>query len=441
MRQRVVRVALTAVLVALVLLAVPLALAVRYSLYAGQRDSLERAALAAAVRVNPDYTTGDPAELPAAASGQHLGLYDPRLRLRVGNGPRNGDDAVRRALAGRVTRSSSGGDLVAAVPVPHAERVIGVVRASSPVADVQGRVFAGWAALAGTAVVALTVAVLVARRQARALAAPLEDLSRHCRAVTEGDLTARAAPSAVAEIDQVARTHNDMLHSLSELLRHERDFTANASHQLRTPLTGLQLTLETGLAQDDARPALQEALADTRRLHETVEEVLRLSRSAGQPRPTAPDRPVGELLARTEERWRGLLARDGRRLELAVQDAPDDVRVPGGPIAEILGVLLDNARVHGRGTVRVTVRDLDDALAFDIADEGTVEGDGVRLFERGHSGGGPGTGIGLALARDLAVTLGGRLSLARPAPTTFTLLLPVRRERSTARDGIGQGGR
>ncbi|MBA2813820.1 HAMP domain-containing histidine kinase [Streptomyces sp. KM273126] len=441
MRQRVVRVALTAVLVALVLLAVPLALAVRYSLYAGQRDSLERAALAAAVRVNPDYTTGDPAELPAAASGQHLGLYDPRLRLRVGNGPRNGDDAVRRALAGRVTRSSSGGDLVAAVPVPHAERVIGVVRASSPVANVQGRVFAGWAALAGTAVVALTVAVLVARRQARALAAPLEDLSRHCRAVTEGDLTARAAPSAVAEIDQVARTHNDMLHSLSELLRHERDFTANASHQLRTPLTGLQLTLETGLAQDDARPALQEALADTRRLHETVEEVLRLSRSAGQPRPTAPDRPVGELLARTEERWHGLLARDGRRLELAIQDAPDDVRVPGGPIAEILGVLLDNARVHGRGTVRVTVRDLDDALAFDIADEGTVEGDGVRLFERGHSGGGPGTGIGLALARDLAVTLGGRLSLARAAPTTFTLLLPVRRERSTARDDIGQGGR
>ncbi|WP_189870493.1 HAMP domain-containing sensor histidine kinase [Streptomyces bluensis] len=441
MRQRVVRVALTAVLVALILLAVPLGLATRYSLYAGQRDALERAALAAAVRVNPDYTTGDPAELPPAASGQHLGLYDPRLRLRAGNGPRNGDDAVRRALAGRVTRSSSDGELVAAVPVPHAERVIGVVRASSPVADVQGRVFAGWAALAGTAVVALTVAVLVARRQARALAAPLEDLSRHCRAVTEGDLTARAAPSAVAEIDQVARTHNDMLHSLSELLRHERDFTANASHQLRTPLTGLQLTLEAGLAQDDARPALQQALADTRRLHETVEEVLRLSRSAGPPRALAPDRPVGELLAQTGERWHGLLAHDGRRLVLALQDAPDDVRVPGGPITEILGVLLDNARVHGRGTVRATVRDLEDALALDIADEGTVEGDGVRLFERGHSGGGPGTGIGLALARDLAVTLGGRLSLACAAPTTFTLLLPVRRERSAAENDLGQGGR
>ncbi|GHD91060.1 HAMP domain-containing sensor histidine kinase [Streptomyces naganishii] len=441
MRQRVVRVALTAVLVALVLLAVPLALAIRSSLYTGQRDALERAALAAAVRVNPDYAAGDPAELPAPAAGQRLGLYDPRLLLRTGTGPRTGDDAARRALDGKVSRSSSGGELVVAVPVSHAEQVIGVVRASFPLADVRGRVLAGWAALAGVAVVALTVAVLVARRQARALAAPLEDLSRHCRAVAEGDLTARAAPSTIAEIDQVARTHNDMLHSLTELLRHERNFTANASHQLRTPLTGLQLTLEAGLAQDDARPALEEALEATRRLYETVEEVLRLSRSAGLPRPTAPDRPVRELLARTEERWHGPLARDGRRLELAVQDVPDDVRVPGGPVAEILQVLLDNARVHGRGTVSVTVRDLDDAFALDVADEGTVDDDGVRLFERGHSGGGPGAGIGLAFARDLAVSLGGRLSLARGAPTTFTLLLPVRRERTCPQDDAGQGRR
>ncbi|MEV6945843.1 HAMP domain-containing sensor histidine kinase [Streptomyces sp. NPDC051172] len=441
MRQRVVRVALTAALVALVLLAVPLALAIRSSLYAGQRDALERAALAGAVRVNPDYTRGDPAELPAAAPHQLLGLYDPQPGLRAGTGPRGGDDAVRRALAGKVARSSSGGELVAAVPVSHAEQVIGVVRASSPVADVRGRVLVGWGALGGVCGVALTVAVLVARRQARALAAPLEDLSRHCRAVAEGDLTARAAPSTVAEIDQVARTHNDMLHSLSELLRHERDFSANASHQLRTPLTGLQLTLEAGLAQDDARSALQEALAATRRLHETVEEVLRLSHTAGLPRPGAPVRPVGQLLAQAEERWHGLFARDGRRLEFAAADVPKDARVPGGPVAEILGVLLDNARIHGRGTVRVTVRDLDDALAFDIADEGTVTGDGVRLFERGHSVGEAGAGIGLALARDLAVSLGGRLTLAHGAPTTtFTLLLPVSRERTGVQGDAGQSG-
>jgi signal transduction histidine kinase len=426
MRQRVVRVALTAVLVALGLLAVPLALAIRSSLYAGQRDALERTALSAAVRVSPDYIAGDPVELPAPHPGERLGLYDPRPGLRAGTGPATGDTAVRRALKAEVARTGTGGELVVAVPVSHAERVIGVVRAASPVSEVRNRVLLGWAALAGTCALALTVAVLVARRQARALAAPLEHLSRHCRAVTAGDLTARAAPSSIAEVDQVARTHNEMLHGLTELLRHERDFTANASHQLRTPLTGLQLTLEAGLDRDDAdlRPVLREALDTSRRLHRTVEEVLRLARTHGLHRPPVPDRPARRLLREAEEHWHGTFARDGRRLACAAADVPEEVLVPGAPVAEILGVLLDNARVHGRGTVRLTARDLGDALAFHVADEGTVAADGALLFERGHTGG-SGSGIGLALARDLALSLGGRLSLARPSPATFTLLVPL----------------
>ncbi|MET7909690.1 HAMP domain-containing sensor histidine kinase [Streptomyces avermitilis] len=334
---------------------------------------------------------------------------------------------ARSALGGTVARGTAGGDLVVAVPVSHAEQVIGVMRASSAERTVRDRVLAVWAALLGVAVLALAVAVLVARRQARALTAPLEDLSRHCRAVMDGDLTARAAPSTIAEIDQVARTHNDMLHSLSELLRHERNFTANASHQLRTPLTGLQLTLEAGLEQDESRlrPVLDEALAATRRLHDTVEEVLRLSGSRGLPHTAAPDRAVADLLSETEERWHGLFARDGRRLECVTDEVPGDERVPGGPVAEILGVLLDNARGHGRGTVRVRVRDLGDALAFDVGDEGALEADPARLFDRGHTGDGTGAGFGLALARDLAFSLGGRLFLASGDPTTFTLLVPV----------------
>jgi signal transduction histidine kinase len=428
MRQRVVRVALTAALVAVVLLAVPLAWAIRSVLYTDQRDSLERVALAGAVQVSPDYQKGDPVELPRPPAGTRLGLYDPQLRLRTGSGSRAGDTSVRQAFKGQVVRNRSAGDLVVAVPVSHAEQVIGVVRASSPIATVRDRVFAVWGVLLGVAAFGLAVAVLVARRQARALAAPLEDLSRHCQAVTDGDLNARAAPSSITEIDQVARTHNEMLHSLSELLRRERDFTANASHQLRTPLTGLQLTLEAGLEQgDDARlrPVLEEALVTTCRLHRTVEEVLRLSGAPGPPRSSALLRPVGQVLRATQQRWHGLFADAGRRLEYLTHDVPDDLPVPGGAVTEILDVLLDNARLHGRGTVRVTVRDLDDALAFDVTDEGEVSGDTARLFDRGHTGNGAGTGIGLAFARDLAVSLGGRLSLTRGTPATFTLLLPV----------------
>ncbi|MCX5052570.1 MULTISPECIES: hypothetical protein [unclassified Streptomyces] len=145
--------------------------------------------------MSPDYTTGDPVELPRPPTGGRLGLYDPQSRLRAGSGPHSGDVPVRRAMGGEAVRGHSGGDLVVTVPVSHAEKVIGVVRASSPAVSVRERVLAVWAVLLGVAALALAVAVVVARRQARVLAAPLEELSRHCRAVTEGDLNARAAHS------------------------------------------------------------------------------------------------------------------------------------------------------------------------------------------------------------------------------------------------------
>lgn len=106
----------------------------------------------------------------------------------------------------------------------------------------------------------------------------------------------------------------------------------------------------------------------------------------------------------------------------------------------------------GRGSVRVSVRDLTDALAFDVADEGALDVEPGRLFDRGHSGGDTvGTGIGLALARDLAASLGGRLLLTNAGPTTFTLLVPVRQkeghgerrdeyEGAGPRDGVADPG-
>lgn len=63
-------------------------------------------------------------------------------------------------------------------------------------------------------------------------------------------------------------------------------------------------------------------------------------------------------------------------------------------------------RVHGRGTVRLTARDLGEAVAFDVSDEGAVDGEASRLFDRGRTGAGEGSGIGLSLARDLALSLG-----------------------------------
>ncbi|MFF3559572.1 sensor histidine kinase [Streptomyces sp. NPDC002574] len=429
MRQRVARVALVAALVAVVLLAVPLALVIRAALFADERGELEREALAAAVRVSPQFAAGDAVELPAARDGELLGVYDTDGNRRWGTGPAMADAAVHRAATGKVAQQQSAGVIVVAVPVSDAERVIGVVRASADTGQVWQRILLAWLALVAVALSALGVALLVARHQARALTRPLEALAGTAAQVTDGDLTARAAPSGIAEIDQVAATHNDMVERLSGLLRHEREFATNASHQLRTPLTGLQLGLETALSTPgaDLRAATHEALEQSRYLQHTIDEVLQLARSGAPATGGTAVRSVGEVLAQAERRWHGPLAQDGRRLAVAPEPGTARLGVAGRTSDQILDILLDNAHRHGQGTVRVTVRELGGVVAVDVEDEGTLTLDPHALFSRGTTTG-HGSGIGLALAREMAAAADGRLTLARAHPATFTLLLPHRGE-------------
>ncbi|MFI1094836.1 sensor histidine kinase [Streptomyces sp. NPDC020917] len=424
MRQRVVRVAVAAVLIALVLLALPLVVGIRYAYFADERGELERDALAAAVRVSPQFTAGDPVELPRPAEGTHVGVYDAALRLKAGSGPPTADVTARRAAADATVSEHTGGQIVVSVPVTSNEQVIGVVRVATDAQIVWNRVLLAWLALLGVVAFALGVAVLVARRQAALLSAPLEDLSAACVATASGDLSVRAAGSDIAEIDQVARTQNAMVAELARLLQQGRHFAANASHQLRTPLTGLQLGLETALATPgaDLRAASEEALAQCAHLRHTIDEVLRLAK-ADQGLTDTVTRSASDVMDRVEARWHGAFADEERRLAVTLQPGTEDLPVPERTAAQILDVLLDNARIHGTGRVDVTVRETGGALAIDVADEGTVPMSSTALFERGATTG-DGTGIGLSLARDLAEAAGGRLTLASSRPTVFTLLLP-----------------
>ena len=99
-------------------------------------------------------------------------------------------------------------------------------------------------------------------------------------------------------------------------------------------------------------------------------------------------------------------------------------KVPGRVVGQILDILLDNASGHGLGAVTVTARDIGDAVAVDVADEGFLSTPMTNLFTR-ESGTGAGHGIGLGLARSLAEACGGRLNVASDAPTTFSLVLPL----------------
>lgn len=426
MRRRVSRVALAAALVSLVLVAVPLAIGIRISFFTDERTELERAALAATIQVGPDFAGNDPIELPPSSTDGQVAVYDKSLKLRAGSGPKGADDPTRAGLAGHVVQGESGGSLVVAVPVVSNEQVIGVVRASSPISGVWTRVLLAWLAVLGGALVALTIGVAVATWQAKRLSAPLESLARIADAVAAGDLSARAEPSGIAEVDTLAHAQNTMVERLSQVLDHARHFAADAAHQLRTPLAGLRLTLEAAQTDPaaDAQVAVDEALIQTGELQRTVHDVLELSRLPAD-RPRGALGTVEELFAEIEHRWHGLLAEQGRRIVFTIDDPVAERAVPIANCRQILDVLLDNARTHGRGTVRVTVADVFDATAIDVADEGSMSPDVPDVFLRGTRGGGDrGSGIGLALARNLAESRGSRLVLASSSPTAFRVLIP-----------------
>lgn len=432
MRRRVSRVALAAALVSLVLVAVPLAIGIRISFFADERTELERAALAAAIQVGPDFTGNDPVELPPPTTDGQVALYDKALRLRAGSGPQVADGPTRAGLAGKVVQAESDGSLVVVVPVASSEQVIGVVRASSPISSVWDRVLLAWLAVLGGALVALGIGVAVATWQAKRLSAPLESLARIADAVAAGDLSARAVPSGIAEVDALAHAQNTMVERLTQVLDHARHFAADAAHQLRTPLAGLRLTLETAQTDPaaDARVIVEDALIRTGELQRTVHDVLELSRlPADGPRGALGT--VAELFADIEHRWHGLLAERGRRIVFTVEDPVAHRAVPFASCRQIIDVLLDNARTHGRGLVNVTADDVLDVTAIDVRDEGSLTADVPELFRRGSRGGpgtergtGRGSGIGLALARNLAESCGSRLVLTASSPTTFRILIP-----------------
>ncbi|HST66396.1 MAG TPA: HAMP domain-containing sensor histidine kinase [Mycobacteriales bacterium] len=436
MRRRIQWVGVLAAALAIGLFGVPLAAAVVVLYRADERGELDRVADAAAVRVASDLAAGRaPQQLPVAEEDMHVALYDLDGRRLLGDGPATADPAVRRAASGAAVDGGGGSDFVVAVPVTAAERVVGVVRASSPAYRTYLRVVVTWVGMAVLAAAAVAAAALLARRQSRRLAEPLERLAGAAQSLGDGDFTVRAPAAGIGEIDAAGAALNRTAERLGDLVGRERAFTADASHQLRTPLTGLRLRLETALEGDDLRPAVTAALGTADRLERTIDELIALARDSPTAR-TPADLPA--LLTEAEAHWHGALAAAGRTLRVS-----HDPALPGTPASaaatrQILDVLLGNAVRHGAGTVTVTARDADTAVAVDVGDDGAgVTIPPEELFRR-RTGQAAGSGIGLALARALAEAEGGRLVLTRAGPgPVFTLLLPVsgRRPESPPRCG------
>jgi signal transduction histidine kinase len=425
MRRGITRVALITAVLAVLVFGLPLAFVINRLLLGDEQTELEGLALRAAVSIPSDISAaGDPVELPKADSSVRLGVYDGSAHLIAGTGPARADAAVRRALHGTVSDQGTDRDLVVAVPTSQDEHVVAVVRASSPRAAIAAQSRGAWAAMVGLAMLAFAAAAGLAMVQARRLARPIERLEAVAEQLGGGSFSARAEPSGIEEIDRAAHALNKTAEHLGDVVARERAFAAHASHQLRTPLTGLRLTLDTALNTPgaDLGQAARSAINTADELSRTVDDVLSLARADVE---TVQPWDITELLVDAERRWHGLLAARGRPLRLRLQDPPL-IRASEAATRQIVDVLIDNAYRHGSGAVVITAREANEAAAIDVQDDGSTMGsellpDGVATQTRS-----PGPRLGLTLAKRLAEAEDGRLLHATTEQRTrVTLLLPA----------------
>ena len=428
MRTRIIGVAVLAAVVATVLFAVPLGAGAFEYLVQHERVHLVGHARDVALSVAGDVHDGAPIDLEdvegLVGEDHRVTVYDGNGDRLAGSGPDAPADVVSDALDGDTETDTVGNLLEAAVPIPYSDEVIGAVAVATP-STILRDVVVIWVGMVGLAIAAVSVAWLVGRRQARRLARPLEDLEESARRLGDGDFSVRTHRGGIAEIDAVGAALDATAARLDHLLAGERAFSADVSHQLRTPLAGLRLRLEAVAerADPDTRRAVAASLVDADRLEAIIDELLTLAH-AGQAAAAGPV-DLDALLGELSPEWGARLALHGRELEVRVDPGAPDARASTAAVRQVLGVLVDNATIHGRGTVAVTVREASGAVAVDVSDEGpgVQDPEGTVFAQRADRR--DGHGIGLALARRLAEAEQGRLTLSRTAPPVFTLLLPA----------------
>jgi signal transduction histidine kinase len=341
---------------------------------------------------------------------------------------------VASALAGRPAQGTRHSDsldeelLFTAVPVGPAADPQGAVRVTQSVGAVHAEIRNDVLALVGVGLAALLLGLGVAWLLAGSLARPLHRLADTVRRLAGGNLDARAEVDGPSEQREVAAAFNDMADRLAASLRAQRDFVANASHQLRTPLTGLRLRLEAAALKSDD-PGVERELAaaerETERLARLVSELMTLAREADGP----PGEPL--LLADAVEdacaRWRGPAETSGHTLRAMDGDPQATALASRGDLAAILDNLVENALNYsppgttvamewGRSGGRAYVAVLDEGPGIQPDERERV----FERFFRGHAGrDAPGTGLGLAVVEALAQRWEGEASLeSRPSGGT-----------------------
>lgn len=406
MRRRLINSTLAVVLVVIAVFGVSLVIVETRTISASAQESVESEALRL-ISVVESRLLGDERINPGVLSEQ----IDPK-RFALIEIPGRAPIAVGERPEGSVLRASETGE--------RGEKVT-VEESRSAVTREVGRTLL---IIGAVALLAIVSAVLLAVRQANRLASPLTDLAETAERLGSGDPRPRHKRYGVPELDRVADVLDSSAERIARMLTAERRLAADASHQLRTPLTALSMRIEEISVTDDPDTVKEEAniaLTQVERLTDVVERLLTNSRDPRTGSAVVFD--LDEVVKQQIEEWRPAYRSAGRALVCSGKHGLRAVGTPGA-VAQVLAALIENSLMHGGGTVALRTRVTGNQAVIEVTDEGPgVPAElGARIFERTISGRNS-TGIGLAVARDLAEADGGRLELLQQHPAVFALFL------------------
>jgi signal transduction histidine kinase len=406
MRRRLITSTLAVVLVVIAVFGVSLVLVETRTITSSAQESVDSDALRLVSIVESRQVGGEPVNPDILAEQSDITRY---AEVRV---PGRGTLELGERPTGSVIRGTAEGERGITVTVEESR------------SSVNREVGRSLLIIGAVALLAVVAAVLLAVRQAHRLGSPLTDLAETAERLGSGDPRPRHRRYGVPELDRVADVLDASAERIARMLTAERRLAADASHQLRTPLTALSMRLEEITVTDDLETVKEEAsiaLTQVERLTDVVQRLLTNSRDPRTGSAVAFD--LDEVVKQQLEEWRPVCRSAGRAIVCSGRQGMRAVGTPGA-VAQVLAALIENSLMHGGGTIAVRTRVTGNQAVVEVTDEGPgVSSDlGARIFERTISGRNS-TGIGLAVARDLAEADGGRLELLQQHPPVFALFL------------------
>lgn len=366
-----------------------------------------------------------------------------------------GADAFAEALAGRRSHDPEQvwpwqeGHLAIASPVIRDGDVAAVVLTDSPTGQLRSRILQGWLPIGAGEFAAMLLAVGLALHLTGWVLRPVRTLDRAAHEIALGQFKSRVAASeGPPELRRLARSFNEMADNVEAVLEQQRAFVADASHQLRNPLSALLLRIELlGLELPEADEEFKSVQAEGTRLARVLDDLLDLAlaeHASADLRLT----DVAEVAAERVEAWRPVAEIKGVVLESAGRQA---VTGWGDPIAlsSALDAVVDNAIKFTPEGERVTVRvsQEDGGVTVEVADHGPglseeeMERIGDRFWRSNRHQNISGSGLGLSITSALLASGGAKLAYEHNEPKGLRVLITVPRNPPTADDESGRDGR